>query len=137
MSYAGPASRERTTPNIEAPASTEISGRGGFRTTTPFRPRTLPGARRDTYLAFAAGIALGLTIGAGTALLLAPHDPQTSEATLKERTEVDRCRPVRILLAEGRWRLCHGEREHAASEHGRVEPGFGFCQAQVPEGFVE
>jgi hypothetical protein len=72
MSYAGPASRERSAQNIEPMASTEISGRSGFRTTS-FRPRSLPGARRDAYLAFAAGIALGLTIGAGTALLLAPQ----------------------------------------------------------------
>jgi hypothetical protein len=73
MSYAGPASRERSASSIEPLTSTEISGRSGFRTTTSFRPRPLPGARRDAYLAFAAGIALGLTIGAGTALLFAPQ----------------------------------------------------------------
>ncbi len=73
MSYAGPVSRGRNAANIEPLGSTEMSGRSGFRTTTPFRPRTLPGARRDAYLAFAAGIALGLTIGAGAALLFAPQ----------------------------------------------------------------
>jgi len=73
MSYAGPASRQHGAPNIAPMGSTEMSSRSGFTTTSTLRPRPLPERRRDTYLAFAAGIALGLTIGAGTALLFAPQ----------------------------------------------------------------
>lgn len=73
MSYAGPASRTRQTPAIEPMESTEMSGRSGFRTMTPLRSPPNFGGRRDTLVAFAAGIAIGLTIGAGTALLFAPQ----------------------------------------------------------------
>jgi hypothetical protein len=73
MSYAGPASRKRNSPNIEAVRSTEISGRGEVRTTTPPRRRPGLGGRRDRVMVFAAGVAFGLAIGAGAALLLAPQ----------------------------------------------------------------
>jgi YtxH-like protein len=73
MSYAGPASRKRTSPNIEPLASAEMSDRDGFRTPTPLRRQPRLSGRRDTVMVFAAGIALGLAIGAGAALLLAPQ----------------------------------------------------------------
>jgi hypothetical protein len=73
MSYAGPESRERNRPIIDPPTSTEMSGRSGFRTTTPIRSRPGIVGRGDTTLVFAAGVALGLAIGAGAALLFAPQ----------------------------------------------------------------
>jgi len=72
MSYAGPASRERHA-TIEPLGSAEMSGRGGFRTTPPPSRQSPFGGRGDSLMAFAAGIAIGLTIGAGTALLFAPQ----------------------------------------------------------------
>jgi len=72
MSYVGPASRARQTPATEPSESTEMSGRSGFRTMTPLRSPPNFG-RRDSLLTFAAGLALGLTIGAGAALLFAPQ----------------------------------------------------------------
>lgn len=73
MSYAGPAPRARQTPNIEPAESPEMSRRSGFRTMTPLRSPPHFSGWRDTLAAFAAGIAIGLTIGAGTALLFAPQ----------------------------------------------------------------
>jgi len=73
MSYAGPASRERNRPVIDPPTSTEMSSRSGFRTKMPARPRTGLVGRGDTVMIFAAGVALGLAIGAGAALLFAPQ----------------------------------------------------------------
>jgi hypothetical protein len=73
MSYAGPAPRERHVPIIEPAGPTEMSSRNGFRTMTPLRERPGLGGRTDTLIAFAAGVAVGLTIGAGAALLFAPQ----------------------------------------------------------------
>jgi hypothetical protein len=88
MSYAGPASRPRPTAHIEPtePAeSTETSGQSGFRALKPLRvPPRLDG-RRDTIAAFAAGIALGLTIGAGAALLFAPQSGPDTRRALARR----------------------------------------------------
>jgi hypothetical protein len=73
MSYAGPASRARPTPSLDPSGSTETSGQTGLRALKPIRQQPHLDGRRDTIAAFAAGIALGLTIGAGAALLLAPQ----------------------------------------------------------------
>lgn len=85
MSYAGPVSRARHSTNLEPLGSSETTGRSGFRTATPLRSRPNFGGRRDTLTAFAAGIALGLTIGAGAALLFAPQAGTDTRRAIVQR----------------------------------------------------
>jgi len=91
MSYAGPASRPRSTPNIESSGSTELPGQSGVRALKPLRQQPHLDGRRDTIAAFAAGIALGLTIGAGAALLFAPQSgPDTRRALARKGRRLTR-----------------------------------------------
>lgn len=91
MSYAGPASRPRSTQNIEPPGSTEPLGQSGVRALKPLRQQPHFDGRRGTIAAFAAGIALGLTIGAGAALLFAPQSgPDTRRALVRKGRHLTR-----------------------------------------------
>lgn len=85
MSYAGPASRARQTQGTEPSEPTEMSGRSGFRTMTPLRSPPHFGGRRDYLMTFAAGLALGLTIGAGAALLFAPQSGSDTRRSIVRR----------------------------------------------------
>jgi gas vesicle protein len=92
MSYAGPASRNRGSTPSRGP-SLQGSGRPGA-------PRSdLPGAE-DAHDAeashetdwqqiaiFGAGLALGLALGAGTALLAAPQSGEETRAVLRSRVK--------------------------------------------------
>jgi hypothetical protein len=91
MSYAGPASRARPTPNVEPSGSTELPDQRGLRALKPLRQKPHLDGRRDTIAAFAAGIALGLTIGAGAALLFAPQSgPDTRRALVRKGRRLTR-----------------------------------------------
>jgi YtxH-like protein len=73
MSYAGPVSRSKRAPDA-APLSSEISSAGpAGSSSTPFRPLPRYSTRQDRSVTFAAGIIVGLALGAGVALLLAPQ----------------------------------------------------------------
>lgn len=88
MSYAGPASRGRRAPNLHLAASQPSLPAASGRMLAYSRPRA---SDRDRTLAFAAGIVLGLTAGAGLALLFAPQSgADTRRAILRTGRSVRR-----------------------------------------------
>lgn len=94
MSYAGPASRARGSAGRQDPSATSP--------TRSLRPSEAAAARRPTASAseadeephetdwrrlaiFGAGLALGLTLGAGAALLVAPQSGEETRSALRSR----------------------------------------------------
>jgi gas vesicle protein len=70
MSYAGPAVRSKRSATIQA-IGAESSSRSGVGRRHPAAPRGM--SSRNSPAIFAAGIAVGIAVGAGVALLFAPH----------------------------------------------------------------
>lgn len=68
MSYAGPASRSKRAPDITPSASGIARAKAELN-----RPATNTSFDRGSAAVFAAGIALGVVVGAGVALLFAPE----------------------------------------------------------------
>jgi YtxH-like protein len=84
MSYAGPASRgKRPRPN-DSPLSGRL--RNPDLTRLPANPRWPDRAtRRDPTTAFAAGIAIGIAVGAGIAVLFAPRSGEDTRRAIADR----------------------------------------------------
>jgi hypothetical protein len=84
MSYAGPVSRVNRAPNAEPPKSDATGAR-----VPQARPGTLRGGAssgdRGRATAFAAGIMLGVALGAGVALLFAPESGAETRRALARR----------------------------------------------------
>lgn len=81
MSYAGPASRSKRAPDI-APSTPGIARpkTGPTSSTVPSRS-----AARGSASVFAAGVALGVVVGAGVALLLAPDSGYETRRAIARR----------------------------------------------------
>jgi len=73
MSYAGPVSRSKRAPDAALPSSESSPAIAAERSPKGFRPLPRYSTRQDRTAILAAGIALGLVLGAGAALLLAPQ----------------------------------------------------------------
>lgn len=84
MSYAGPASRGNRAPNFEptAPSHTQ-SQEVSRRLLAPGRPAA--NQKRDRAVVFAAGIAVGVAVGAGIALLMAPRSGADTRRAIAKR----------------------------------------------------
>ena len=81
MSYAGPASRSKRAPDITPTASATSRP-----SSAPTRPTTRRlSADRGSAAVFAAGVALGVVVGAGVALLLAPNSGHETRRALVRR----------------------------------------------------
>lgn len=81
MSYAGPASRSKRAPDIAPTASATDRPRAG-----PTRPSARSMSNdRGSAAVFAAGIAIGVVVGAGVALLLAPTSGVETRRALARR----------------------------------------------------
>ena len=70
MSYAGPAARSKRASSIE-PLRAETSSRSGVGRRNALAPRGM--SSKKSTAVFAAGVAIGIAVGAGAALLFAPH----------------------------------------------------------------
>ena len=81
MSYAGPVSRAKRAPGVE-PIRSAPSFKAG-RKTLPARAQKDPDHRPMVVLA--AGIAIGLVVGAGVALLFAPEAGEDTRRLLRRR----------------------------------------------------
>lgn len=73
MSYAGPAPRTGRAPETEPLGSSETPRRSAVSALVPVREKPGFGGNRETLAVFAAGVALGMAVGAGAALLFAPQ----------------------------------------------------------------
>jgi hypothetical protein len=83
MSYAGPASRGKRAPDIRV-VQTRPTERGTSRQAPrPRAPSQIPAAGRS--VVFAAGVFLGMAMGAGVALLLAPQTGADTRRYLARR----------------------------------------------------
>ena len=82
MSYAGPAGRAKRASTIE-PLRVESGSRSGVGRRGGYAPRGASSSRSTTY--FAAGIAVGIAVGAGVALLFAPHSGADTRHLLARR----------------------------------------------------
>ena len=85
MSYAGPASRSKRAPDI-TPTSSGIARPGSAQNRTASRPAS---ADRGSAAVFAAGVALGVVVGAGVALLFAPESGLETRRALARRIAVE------------------------------------------------
>ena len=84
MSYAGPVSRGKRASELESTAP----GRLRNLDLTPRSPNPQwpsRSRRRDRTTAFAAGIAIGLAVGAGVALLFAPQSGEDTREAIADR----------------------------------------------------
>lgn len=104
MSYTGPASRRKRAPTLDlhrgGTATTGMRGSGsrgtgaravaarstGASGPKSFRPLPRYAAGSNAASVFAAGIALGVVLGAGAALLLAPQSGADTRRSLARRT---------------------------------------------------
>jgi hypothetical protein len=89
MSYAGPMSRARRAPNASAAdvAGSSQTARGASPTPRgAMRPLIAQNSSRTTPALFAAGIALGIVVGAGVALLFAPQSGADTRQALAKRS---------------------------------------------------
>jgi hypothetical protein len=79
MSYAGPASRSKRAPDIAPTAAATDRPRAGL-TRSPAQAND-----RGSAAVFAAGVAIGVVVGAGVALLLAPKSGIETRRALARR----------------------------------------------------
>ena len=87
MSYAGPASRSKRAPDITPSASGIARPRTGLSHSTAGERS----AGRGSATLFAAGVALGVVVGAGVALLVAPNSGyETRQAIARRGRRVSR-----------------------------------------------
>jgi hypothetical protein len=87
MSYAGPASRSKRAPDI-APTSSGSARPSAGLSRSPLRE--LPSVGGSAAV-FAAGVALGVVVGAGVALLVAPNSGyETRRALVRRGRKVSR-----------------------------------------------
>jgi hypothetical protein len=84
MSYAGPVSRGKRAQSVTPINSTTVDANGGQRRSKAFRPLPDSGDS-DRTMAFAAGIALGIALGAGAALLFAPQSGADARHSIARR----------------------------------------------------
>lgn len=82
MSYAGPAARSKRAATIE-PIRAESGSRSGVARRNPAAPRGMPS--RNSPAIFAAGIAVGIAVGAGVALLFAPQSGADTRRLIARR----------------------------------------------------
>lgn len=85
MSYAGPASRTSRAPETEPRGSSETPRRSAVSALVPVREKPGFGGNRETIAVFAAGVALGVALGAGAALLLAPQSGSETRHAIARR----------------------------------------------------
>lgn len=90
MSYAGPVSRSKCAPGAALLPSAnpprgadDLAGRSAA--AKSFRPLPHYSTRQDRAAIFAAGIAVGLAVGAGVALLLAPQSGEDTRHDIARR----------------------------------------------------
>ena len=81
MSYAGPASRSKRVPDITTTSSGTARSTPGLSRSSP---RELSSDRRSAAV-FAAGVAFGVVVGAGVALLVAPNSGYETRRALIRR----------------------------------------------------
>jgi hypothetical protein len=89
MSYAGPVSRARRAPNASATDAAGSSPAARGASPSPrgaIRPLIMQNSTRPTPAVFAAGIALGIVVGAGVALLFAPQSGADIRQALAKRS---------------------------------------------------
>jgi gas vesicle protein len=82
MSYAGPAARSKRASTIE-PIRVEAGSRSGVGRRSAYAPRGASSSKSTTF--FAAGIAVGIAVGAGVALLFAPHSGADTRRLIARR----------------------------------------------------
>jgi gas vesicle protein len=82
MSYAGPAARSKRAATIE-PIRAETASRSGVARRPPAAPRGM--SSRNSPAVFAAGIAIGIAVGAGVALLFAPQSGADTRRLIARR----------------------------------------------------
>jgi hypothetical protein len=86
MSYAGPhVRRDRAADVTSINAKTPVENAGGS-TAKAFRPLPRYSTQSDRTTIFAAGLALGLALGAGAALLFAPQSGADTRQSLARRS---------------------------------------------------
>jgi gas vesicle protein len=92
MSYAGPATRRHRSAAPQDPAATRERGFAAGRSTSPLSRGAASAHRADGHetdwqqvAVFGVGLALGLSLGAGIALLAAPQTGDETRAALKGR----------------------------------------------------
>jgi hypothetical protein len=87
MSYAGPAARRSRLSVAGRTSDARSTGRGTVSGSTypPKRHFTTPAANSDKLTVFASGIALGLLVGGGVALLFAPAEGKDVRRALARR----------------------------------------------------
>jgi hypothetical protein len=85
MSYAGPSSRGKRAAQLESTTPGRLQNIDlSPRSPNPQWPSR--SSRRDQRAAFAAGIAIGLAVGAGVALLFAPQSGEDTRHAIADRS---------------------------------------------------
>jgi gas vesicle protein len=82
MSYAGPAARTKRASSIE-PIRVESGSRSGVGRRGAYAPRGMSSKKSTAYLV--AGIAIGVAVGAGVAILFAPHSGADTRRLIARR----------------------------------------------------
>lgn len=82
MSYAGPAARSKRATTIE-PSGSETSSRSGVGRRAAMAPRSM--SSRNSTAVFATGLAIGIAVGAASALLFAPHSGADTRRLIARR----------------------------------------------------
>ena len=82
MSYAGPAARTKRAPTIEA-IRVESGSQSGVGRRNPHAPRGMSSKKPTAYLA--AGLAIGIAVGAGVAILFAPQSGADTRRLIARR----------------------------------------------------
>ena len=82
MSYAGPAARGKRASTVE-PLRAEPGSRSGVGRRTSYAPRAMSTGKSTTI--FAAGMAIGIAVGAGVAILFAPQSGAETRRQIARR----------------------------------------------------
>ena len=82
MSYAGPAARSKRASTIE-PIRVESGSQSGVGRRSPYAPRGMSSSKSTAYLA--AGLAIGIVVGAGVAILFAPQSGADTRRLIARR----------------------------------------------------
>jgi gas vesicle protein len=119
MSYAGPATRRHGSPTPQDPAAPRDRGFAAGRPTSGLSRGSASSHREDGHdtdwqqvALFGAGLALGLTLGAGIALLAAPQSGEETRAAIKGRAR--RIRRATSRRSQDAWAELRDEL-HAAT----------------------